>query len=51
MAGTLRTLATNVNPTRFRKNTRGPKQSPPKRTVGLKEKHVSTARSLDERIK
>jgi hypothetical protein len=51
MASTLQSLAAKVDPTRFRKNTRGPKQPPPKRTVGLKEKHVSTARSLAERIK
>jgi hypothetical protein len=43
MASTLRSLAAKIDPTRFRKNTRGPKKPPPKRTGGLKEKHVSTA--------
>jgi hypothetical protein len=51
MASTLRSLAAKVDPARFRKNTRGPKKPPPKRTGGLKEKHVSTARLLAERIK
>jgi IS4 transposase len=51
MASTLRSLAAKVDPTRFRKNTRGPKKPPPKRNGGLKEKHVSTARLLAERIK
>ena len=51
MARTLRTLAAHIDPHRFRKNTRGPKKPPPKRTGGLKEKHVSTARLLANRIK
>lgn len=51
MANVLRCLATNIDPIRFRKNTRGPKKPPPKRNGGLKEKHISTARLLAERIK
>jgi IS4 transposase len=42
-------LATNVDVSRFKKNKRGPKHPPPKRTGGLREKHVSTKRLLDKR--
>jgi hypothetical protein len=38
--------AAYVNPTRFVKSQRGPKKPPPKRTGGLREKHVSTQRIL-----
>ena len=51
MAAYLRQVATHVNPQRFRKRTRSPKQKPPPRTGGLREKHVSTARLLASRQK
>jgi hypothetical protein len=49
MAACLRALAANANPNRFRKRRRGPKHPPPTRTGGLREKHVSTKRLLDQR--
>jgi hypothetical protein len=51
VAACLRHVATYVTPQRFRKRTRGPKQKPPPRTGGLREKHVSTARLLASRKK
>lgn len=51
MAACLKQVANHVNPQRFRKRTRGPKQKPPSRTGGLREKHVSTARLLASRQK
>jgi hypothetical protein len=45
----LRALALNADPKRFRKRRRGPHKPPPKRTGGLREKHVSTQRLLDQR--
>jgi hypothetical protein len=45
----LRDLAKNIRPERFYKKPRGPKKPPPKRTGGIREKHVSTARILDRR--
>jgi len=50
MANQLKDLAHHVNPTRFAKSKRGPKKPPPKRTGGLREKHVSTARLLEARM-
>jgi hypothetical protein len=38
--------AAYANPKRFAKSPRGPKKPPPKRTGGLREKHVSTHRLL-----
>lgn len=49
IAACLRALAANVNPSRFKKRRRGPKRPPPARTGGLREKHVSTQRLLDQR--
>lgn len=49
VATCLRALAANVQPTRFKKRRRGPKRPPPARTGGLREKHVSTQRLLDQR--
>jgi hypothetical protein len=49
MAACLRALAANANPSRFTKRRRGPKRPPPVRTGGLREKHVSTKRLLDQR--
>jgi hypothetical protein len=49
MAACLRALAANANPSRFTKRRRGPKKPPPVRTGGLREKHVSTKRLLDQR--
>jgi len=50
MANQLKDLAHYVNPARFGKSKRGPKKPPPKRTGGLREKHVSTARLLEARM-
>jgi hypothetical protein len=50
LAESLKQLAKNVSVNRFKKHRRGPKKPPPKRTGGLREKHVSTARLLDQRI-
>jgi len=49
MAAFLRDCASHVRIRRFLKNKRGPKRPPPKRTGGLREKHVSTARILAQR--
>jgi IS4 transposase len=49
MAECLRALAANADPRRFKKRRRGPKRPPPTRTGGLREKHVSTKRLLDQR--
>jgi hypothetical protein len=49
MATFLRECAAHVPIRRFLKNKRGPKRAPPKRTGGLREKHVSTARLLAQR--
>ena len=50
MANQLKDLASYVNPARFAKSKRGPKKPCPKRTGGLREKHVSTARLLQARM-
>lgn len=42
----LQDTAAYVHPKRFLKASRGPKKPPPKRTGGLREKHVSTHRLL-----
>ena len=42
----LQQTAAYANPKRFLKSPRGPKKPPPKRTGGLREKHVSTHRLL-----
>lgn len=49
MAECLRRLAANADPNRFKKRRRGPVRPPPARTGGLREKHVSTKRLLDQR--
>jgi IS4 transposase len=49
LAFTLRQIASHVNPARFRKNKRGPKKPPPPRSGGIREKHVSTDRLLNQR--
>lgn len=49
MAAFLRECAAHVRIRRFLKNKRGPKRPLPKRTGGLREKHVSTARLLAQR--
>jgi hypothetical protein len=49
MAAFLRESAGHAKPAQFRKNVRGPKKPPPKRTGGLREKHVSTHRLLANR--
>jgi hypothetical protein len=49
MAAVLKELAAKTSVHRFRKNHRGPKRPPPKRTGGLREKHVSTARLIAAR--
>lgn len=49
LADCLLSLAANAKPSRFRKRVRGPKKPPPLRTGGLREKHVSTKRLLDQR--
>lgn len=46
LAKFLRDTAAYANPKRFAKSPRGPKTPPPKRTGGLREKHVSTHRLL-----
>jgi hypothetical protein len=50
LAAFLRECAAHVTIRRFLKNKRVPKRPPPKRTGGLREKHVSTARLLAQRI-
>lgn len=50
MATQLRHIAAQVDPHRFRKRIRGPKKSPPQRTGGIREKHVSTHRLLASRL-
>lgn len=45
----LKELAAKINLRRFRKNRRGPKKPPPKKSSGAKIKHLSTARVLDKR--
>jgi IS4 transposase len=47
----LQQLAAKVDVGRFKKQKRGPKHPPPKRTGGLREKHVSTQRILEQRTK
>ncbi len=49
LAATLKTLAAKVRPDRFRKNVRGPKKPPPKRSSYKRHPHVSTARILAQR--
>ncbi|HZZ74268.1 MAG TPA: hypothetical protein VFE24_18675, partial [Pirellulales bacterium] len=49
MVSLLRELARKIRLKQFYKTTRGPKKPPPKRTGGLREKHVSTARLLQQR--
>jgi hypothetical protein len=49
IAECLRALAANADPRRFMKRRRGPRFPPPKRTGGLREKHVSTQRLIDQR--
>lgn len=49
LAELLKQLAKSVDVSRFKKRRRGPKHPPPKRTGGLREKHVSTARILARR--
>lgn len=51
MAKFLRKCAAHVRLSGFLKNKRGPQRPPPKRTGGLREKHVSTARVLAKRAK
>jgi hypothetical protein len=45
----LRELAARVDPRRFQKRRRGPRLPPPKRSGGLREKHVSTQRLIAQR--
>lgn len=45
----LRGLAANVDPHRFMKRRRGARFPPPKRSGGLREKHVSTQRLIAQR--
>jgi IS4 transposase len=49
LVGILRQLARHVELHRFKKHQRSPKKPPPKRTGGLRQKHVSTARLLAQR--
>lgn len=49
LASILKTLAAKVRPDRFRKNVRGPKKPPPKRSSAKRHPHVSTARILAQR--
>jgi IS4 transposase len=49
LARVLKALAAKVRPDRFRKNVRGPKKPPPKRSSGKRHPHVSTARILAQR--
>lgn len=51
MASILQELAANTRISRFKKRQRGPRRPPPKRTGGLREKHVSTQRLLEKRTK
>lgn len=48
MANHLRTCAKHVRPEAFKKNIRGPKKRPPKRSTGKFHHHVSTAKLLAE---
>jgi len=48
-ASELRELAKRVPIKRFLKSSRGPKKPPPKRTGGMREKHVSSARLIASR--
>lgn len=50
LAALLKQLAKNVDVSRYKKHKRGPKKPPPKRTGGMREKHVSTARLLNQRM-
>jgi hypothetical protein len=45
----LKQLAKHVDVSRYKKHKRAPKKPPPKRTGGFREKHVSTARLLEQR--
>jgi IS4 transposase len=45
----LKSMAVHVTPDRFRKNVRGPKKPPPKRSSAKYHPHVSTARLIAER--
>jgi IS4 transposase len=49
LASMLKTLAAKIRPERFRKNLRGPKKPPPKRSSAKRHPHVSTARLLAQR--
>lgn len=49
LAALLKQLAKKVDVSRYKKRKRGPKKPPPKRTGGMREKHVSTARLLNQR--
>jgi hypothetical protein len=49
LACILKTLAAKIHPDRFRKNVRGPKKPPPKRTSAKRHPHVSTARLIAQR--
>jgi len=49
LARILKTLAAEVRPGRFRKNTRVAKKPPPQRTYDKRHPHVSTARILAQR--
>jgi hypothetical protein len=49
VAALLKQLAKNVDLSRFKKHKRAPKKPPPKRTGGFREKHVSTARLINQR--
>lgn len=49
MATLLKQLARNVDVGRFKKHKRSPKKPPPQRTGGLREKHVSTQRLLNQK--
>lgn len=46
LARELRRCAKHVRPETFRKNIRGPKRPPPKRSSGARQRHVSTAQLL-----
>jgi hypothetical protein len=45
----LKQLAKNIDVSRFKKHKRTPKKPPPQRIGGFREKHVSTARLIDQR--
>lgn len=49
LSQTLKTIAAHVPPDRFRKNVRGPKIPPPKRSSAKYHPHVSTARLIAAR--